>query len=135
MKYKIEKILSQFRKEIKAIEASDLNDFSNVEQGIRICQEHLQKLRLVLRESTFKNKQEEIKFFKEHKPHVYGQLKFYVKLYKFLMHRPMGSIKSQRNYIDSLIKKLQTDNQKNIDFVKYYREQSTLLDKFLFFHP
>ena len=44
----------------------------------------------------------------------------------------MGSIKSQRNYIDYLIKKLQTDNQKNIDFIKYYREQSTLLDEFFF---
>ena len=71
MKYKIEKILAQFRNEIKVIEASDLNDFSNAEQGIRICQDHLQKLRLVLRKSAFKNKQEEIKFFKEHKPYIW----------------------------------------------------------------
>lgn len=125
-------ILNSYKNETRNIEESDLNEFGNVEKGISISRECLQKLRFCIRNNEFQSKTDEIKFFKEQKPYVYGRLKFYVKVYKFLMHRPMGSIKSQRNYIDSVIEKLQGHNQKNIDFVKYYRERSTLLDEFYF---
>ncbi len=125
-------ILNSYKDKIKSIEESNLNKFSNVEKGISLSRDCLQELRLCIRHNEFQNKTDEIKFFKEYKPYVYGRLKFYVKIYKFLIHRPMGTIKSQRNFIDVEIEKLQTNNQKNIDFVKYHREQSTLLDEFYF---
>lgn len=132
MKYRIEKILSHFKKEIKVIESSDLNDFSNVENGINISREHLQKLRVVLREKRFASKLEEIKFFKKQKPYIYGNLKFYVKLYKHLLQIPKGSKKSQRNHIDNEIKKQQEYYSNNLDFIRYYRQNYTSLDEFYF---
>ena len=74
----------------------------------------------------------EITFFKKHKPYVYSRLKFYAKLYNFLINRPAGTIQSQQIFIDEEIQKLQESNRRNIDFIKYYREESTVLDEFYF---
>lgn len=128
----IDKILNDYKDEIQIIEESNLNDFSNIEKGISISRMYLQKLRICVRENEFTNKQEEITFFKKQKPYVYSRLKFYAKLYYFMIHRPAGTIKSQQEFIDIEIKKLQENNRRNLDFIKYYREESTVLDEFYF---
>ena len=124
--------LENYKTEIdKSVERNNYS-FSNIEKGIQISRRYIQELRIILRNGKFKRKEDEICFFKEQKPFVYGRLKFYTELYIFLMHKPLGSLKSQRTYIDNKIKKLQAYYQRNIDFVKYYREKSTLLDEFYF---
>jgi len=128
----IQTILENYKEEIKVVEESNLNDFNNVEKGISISRQYLQKLRVCVRENEFVDKQNEIIFFKKHKPYVYGRLKFYAKLYKFLINRPAGTIKSQEEFIDSEINRLQESNRQNIDFIKYYREGSEVLDEFYF---
>lgn len=132
MEKRIQEILSTYKNEISEIANLNLNVLSNIEKGIHISRRHLQELRIVLRSGTFENKTDEIRFFKEQKPYIFGRLKFYIKLYIFSTHRPLGSLKFQRSYIDAEIKKLQVHYQKNIDFVKYYRENSTVLDEFYF---
>ena len=128
----IHKILDDYKEDMKGVVESNLNDFNNVEQGISVSRQYLQKLRICVRQNEFSNQQDEITFFKEHKPYIYSRLKFYAKLYNFLINRPAGTIKSQQEFIDAEIKKLQESNRRNIDFIKYYREQSTVLDEFYF---
>ena len=132
MHKKTNKILSKFKKEIKVIESSDLNEFPNVEKGIKISRHYLQQLRVVVRNNSFKKKEYEIVFFKHQKPFVYSRLKFYAKLYSFLLEKPAGSIKAQRKFIDLEIAKLQDNYKKNLDFVKYYREGDSTLDHYYF---
>lgn len=132
MEKKINNILSNYRIENSEIAKMNLDNLSNIGKGIHISRKYLQELRVVLRSGDFKDKLNEVKFFKEQKPYIHGRLKFYVKLYNFFTHRPLGSVKSQHFYIDSEINKLQAYYQKNIDFVKYYRENSTVLDEFYF---
>lgn len=128
----IQTILENYKEEIKVVEESNLDDFNNVEKGISISRQYLQQLRICVRENEFVDKQNEIIFFKKHKPYVYSRLKFYAKLYNFLINRPAGTIKSQQDFIDSEINRLQESNRRNIDFIKYYREGSELLDEFYF---
>lgn len=128
----IQTILNNYKEEIKVVEESNLDDFNNVEQGISISRQYLQKLRICVRENKFVDQQNEIIFFKKHKPYIYSRLKFYAKLYNFLINRPAGTIKSQEEFIDVEINKLQESNRRNVDFIKYYREDSELLDEFYF---
>lgn len=128
----IEKILSNYKTEIAEIGQNIPYTRTKIEIGIHISRKFLQKLRLVLRKGKFKTKKEEIKFFKKQKPFIYGRLKFYSKLYRYVTYKPLGSKKSQRIFIDSEIKKLQDYYQRNIDFVQYYRENSQLLDEYYF---
>lgn len=132
MQNKINIILDQYKIDIGPVESADLNEFSNVELGINISRNCLQKLRIAIRTNEFESQEEEIDFFKNIKPYVYSRLKFYAKLYNFLIERPTGSIKSQRNFIDQELKKLHIDAKRNVDFIKYYREKSNTLDAFYF---
>jgi len=132
LKQSIETLLEQYKTKISEIEKGNLEDFSTIEKGIQISRKCLQTLRLLIRRNEFVSKQEEIGFFKKQKPYIYSRLKFFAKLYQFLLEKPLGSIASQRTYIDEAIKKLQDHNQKKLDFVKYYREGATYLDKYYF---
>ncbi len=128
----IEKVLEEYKDKITEIEHLDFSDFLNIEIGIQISRDYLQKFRVMLRLGTFKSTESEIKFFKHQKPYVYSRLQFYAKIYNFLLQKPQGSIKSQRNFIDIQIKRLQESNLSNLDFIKYYREKADVLDHFYF---
>lgn len=128
----IEEILTNYKLEIQEIGLGSVYSFANIEKGIHISRKYLQELRVVLRNGRFLKKTNEIHFFKKQKPFIYGRLKFYSKLYGYLTHKPLGSKKSQRIFIDSEIQKLQNYYQSNIDFVQYYRENSMLLDEYYF---
>ena len=128
----IVKIVNNYKKEIEEVEQGNLNDFAVIEKGINVSRKHLQKLRVILRNKEFETKQDEITFFKKQKPYIYGKLKFFVKILNTLSNRPLGSVKSQREFLDNEIKSLQSFYQKNLDFVKYYRSNAEHLDEFYF---
>lgn len=132
MQNKIDATISKFKEEIKLIEQGNLNDFAVVEKGIKLSRTCVQQLRLIIRKNDFNTIEDEIHFFKHQKPFVYSRIKFYSKLYHFLLERPAGSTKRQRNFIDAQIEKLQTSFNRNLDFIKYYREGDTTLDKHYF---
>ncbi|MDT0691842.1 RteC domain-containing protein [Salegentibacter sp. F188] len=132
MTNEIQHILDDCKLALDDVNDKNLNEFSNVEKGIKISRKYLQKLRVVLRKGSFINKENEILFFKKQKPFIYGQLKFYAKLYKYLLQKPRGTDKSKRNYLDAEIKKLQEYYYYNSEFIKYYRQNATFLDEFYF---
>ena len=61
----IHKILDDYKEDMKGVVESNLNDFNNVEQGISVSRQYLQKLRICVRQNEFSNQQDEITFFKE----------------------------------------------------------------------
>lgn len=132
MKKRIDTLIKSYIAKINRIDQNSLKDFSNVEKGIKISRKHLQELRVIVRSNCFNTKNDEINFFKKQKPIIYSRLKFYTKIYNYLLEKPAGSIKTQRNYIDAQLKKLQENYKKNLDFVKYYRENDTTLDHYYF---
>tara|TARA_R110002049_G_scaffold214533_3_gene386004 strand:+ start:18973 stop:19821 length:849 start_codon:yes stop_codon:yes gene_type:complete len=132
MTNEIKNIISSYKDEIEELGQGIKYTYAKIENGIQISRKYLQELRVVLRNGKFKNKKDEIQFFKKQKPFIYGRLKFYSKLYVYITHKPLGSKKSQRIFIDSEIQKLQSYYQRNIDFVQYYREDSMILDEFYF---
>ena len=132
MQTSIKNILDEYKSEIEEVGLGNLEDFLVVEKGIQISRRCIQSLRVLLRDKEFDSPEDEIRFFKEQKPCIYSKIKFYSKLYQFLLKRPQGSLNKQRRFIDQEIEKLQEDIRENLDFVKYYREGSTYLDKYYF---
>ncbi|WP_347373993.1 RteC domain-containing protein [Aequorivita sp. Q41] len=132
MTNEIQHILDECKLALAEVNEKNLSEFLNVEKGIKISRKYLQKLRVVLRKGNFINKENEILFFKKQKPFIYGHLKFYAKLYKYLIQKPRGTDKSKRTYLDNEIKKLQEYYYYNSEFIKYYRQNATFLDEFYF---
>ncbi len=48
------------------------------------------------------------------------------------LQKPSGSIETKRNYIDSIISKLEYHKTKNLDFLRYYSQGDTHLDRYYF---
>ena len=63
MQNAITSIITDYKTEIISVEESNLYDFQNVERGIQISRKYLQKLRMLLRNKKFKNKEDQITFF------------------------------------------------------------------------
>ena len=124
--------LSNYKTEIEPIITSDLSDIAIVSNGIAKSRMCIHSFRTTLRSSKFRSRKAEVHFFKYTKPYVYGRLKFFVKLHKYLLLKPQGSIAKQRAHIDEAVLKLEAHNFKNIDFVGYYRRDEKNLDKYYF---
>jgi hypothetical protein len=80
-------------------------------------------------EQGFKNLKAEIYFFKHIKPLVFSKLIYYVKLINIESKRPRSRSKSQINYLNNHIDKLQMYFNDNLEFYHYYRRGATFLDE------
>ncbi len=132
MKYKIINVLSTYKTQIQHIEITNLSDLQNVIKGIHISRDCLQKLRKIVRDDSFKKVDDEINFFKNQKPYVYGRLKFFVNLHKYISAKPIGMIKKQRKFILECLENIHLRKKANLDFEKYYLQNETKFDKYYF---
>ena len=96
------------------------------------CELVISSLKANILNHTFKTQDDEIKFFKLHKPKIYGQLFFYKMVKMFESHKPNGSEKTIRNYIINELDNLKRYYDINNEFYTYYRNNSTHLDSLYF---
>ena len=76
--------------------------------------------------------EDEIVFFKEMKPEVLGLLLYFNKIHNIELKRPIGSNETQSEYYDKELKSLTYFFERNLDFLQYYRTNSTHLDEIYF---
>jgi hypothetical protein len=84
----------------------------------------LQQLKDHVLSTGFAGKQEEIEFFKEVKPMIFGKLLYYNKLYQIETGRPVDLGSATRKYFKNKLSKLEDEyiNKVSVsDFYKYYR--------------
>lgn len=89
------------------------------------------KLKEYVLKTGFKNKQEEIHFFKHIKPHFIAKLIYYNAVYKIESKKP-NETKSAKKFFETELKKLKKFFDNNLEFYKYYRTNNTFIDDQLF---
>lgn len=99
------------------------------EKIVSEVQLHLQQLRDFIREYTFTNSQEEIRFFKEIKPRFTSLLIYYMGLFNIETEKPASFEKALREYYGQQLEILQKQFTENFIFHKYYRSGATHLDE------
>jgi len=80
----------------------------------------------------FKDKNEEIYFFKELKPSICKHLVYYRKIYNVEINRPLSGDEEQTVYLKNELENIQKYMVKRLDFYRYYRQGASHLDKFYF---
>lgn len=128
----MKKILENLNREINTIESEIDDVLLKAEKGIKITKKALKEIRNLVVNNEFKSDQDEIHFFKHVKPRVYSKLKYYVILFNIESKRPRGSAKSQIEYFNNEINKLQVYFHDNLDFYHYYRRGATTFDEYYF---
>lgn len=116
---------------IEQIECSEMSMITKSLDASRVLAKAFNQLKAFILSYNFKDEEEEIYFFKETKPRLCSRLIFYRKVYNIEMNRPIG-INKQREYFCDLLNDINKYNGKRLDFIRYYRSDSSHLDAIYF---
>jgi len=129
----INKITQNYQDKILQIDYLNQTNLENLKTGINISRETLVELRkLIRKKSYFSNQEDEIIFFKQIKPFIFGRLKYFIELHNFQLEWPKADIRKQKKYLRQALNKLENQKKKNLPFWRYVRHQQTSLDSFYF---
>ncbi|WP_303317180.1 RteC domain-containing protein [Flavivirga abyssicola] len=126
---KYEEILKALDVHLESLDLETIDILIKSEKSIKVIKQTLKEIRNNVVAYEFENKQEEIHFFKNIKPKIYGKLIYYVKLFNVESKRPRSSNKSQIKYLNHHIDRLQNYFNDNLEFYHYYRRNETSLDE------
>jgi hypothetical protein len=128
----IKRITDTYLEQYQMLKRQKGDIFRTIVPIIRLKEEMFMKLKAFISDYVFENEEEEIHFFKVTKPKLFSKLIYYQKVYKIETMRPNGSNSVQIKYIKKELDRLTDFFNQNLDFYKYYRSDSTHLDKHFF---
>ncbi|SDX75106.1 RteC protein [Lutibacter oricola] len=129
---RINPAFNRYKKSIAVIEKSNLNNLTNLKQGITLSRECLNEFSTLVRSKKFPLKKDEITFFKYQKPYVEGRLQYFKELHNYLLEKPVSGTQKQQKFISNELNKLDNRRCKQMEFVKYYRLNHRKLDHLYF---
>lgn len=115
--------------EIQMIESCESDILTTCQKMLCYLQDVLAELKQYVLSYKFKDKPEEIEFFKELKPQILCHLIYYNSLYNIELKCPNGSEDAIKQYYDSELNQLTEFFDSNLSFYQYYRTNATYLDE------
>lgn len=122
-------LISNLEAQLSTIQWQNENTIKQAEQAVKLTINSLEELKTFFKKNEFKNKQEEIEFFKNLKPKLTSKLIYYNEIYNIEISKPAISKKAELKHYDRELAKLKTYFTDNLEFFKYYRSGNTALDK------
>ncbi|WP_317897811.1 RteC domain-containing protein [Aurantibacillus circumpalustris] len=123
-----DKLFKELETNLVSISSQNNNILSLADLSRIACEESLSKLKDLILNSSFKNKAEEIYFFKKVKPKFTSKLHYFIHLFDLERRRIFNTLSSQIEYFEKALCNLNFQHQDNIEFYTYYRIDSTALD-------
>lgn len=127
-----EKCNKRIESVIIEITQSELNSLKRNHLIIKAIEKELYKLKEFIIKYSFKNKNEEIYFFKKIKPRLFSKLLYYRNVYKIEINLPNGSNKTIEEYYYKELDKLKDYYDFNKEFINYFRSDANFLDEIYF---
>ena len=132
MKKNIYEILDRLEQgvQLKELEFSEV--LFDAPKIIKLLESGFEELKLQMPDFRFDNNAEEILFFKVRKPKLFSRLIYYQKIYHIELKRPVSGYTTQRCYFERELEQINVFNDKNADFIQYYRSGNNLMDEYYF---
>lgn len=123
-----------FDLEVKLSKMKEVSDnvTEQLEYAIGHCKLALDKLRSLVIEEGFPDRQSEIQFFKEIKPAAYGRLLYYRLVFKLESKRKRADVALTKRYLRSSLNKIHEYMEEHHIKVQYYRCGFKHLDEHYF---
>jgi hypothetical protein len=125
-------LVEQYFVQQKEHELKKITKSVKLKLQINQSKEILYDLRINIRIRKFKDKNEEIHFFKSVKPSIYADFIFYNNQLKYQVSKPNTTNSILKNYLKNELNKLEVKKRKNLEFYRYYKHKSTFLDHIYF---
>lgn len=97
--------------------------------SIKVSKKAMSKLKSYISSYAFENITEEVNFFKVIKPEFYSKYIYFINIHNFLLQKPTGGERIQRDYIEMHLAELKTFFDHNRAFYSYYRSGMTQMDE------
>jgi hypothetical protein len=128
MKNFSESLAAELETQLKSIHSQSADPVIFSEQAVNALVVILEKLKTFVLKHKFRDKLEEITFFRDTKPQFASKLIYYNEVYNIATNKPFGSKKVLKKYYRTELRKLETFFEENADFYKYCRTGNRSLD-------
>ena len=102
------------------------------ESAYRVAERYMLELKQFIFSYTFKDQEEEIRFFKNEKPMFLKEFIYYAEMFYIESRRPVGDSEMQKNYLKENLERIHIYFQRNNHLYTYYRTGKTYLDHVFF---
>lgn len=120
--------LTKLESSINDMEIEVNYSIQRIETVIQMILKCLSDIKNCVLECEFEDEKEEIRFFKHQKPNIVAKLIYFNTIYKIEAKKPFGGKEVIEAYLNKELSELKRFHDKNIEFCKYYRTNSTYLD-------
>ena len=122
-----QKRLNDLKNEVDLLQI-ETSSLERIEIIISTIVKSLSDLKKYVIENEFRSIQEEIYFFKYQKPAIIAKLIYFNAIYKIEAKKPYGGQQVLEDYLVKELSELKRFYDRNNEFCKYYRTNSTYLD-------
>ncbi|HEY4875234.1 MAG TPA: RteC domain-containing protein [Puia sp.] len=116
-------------RDINMILEKDSSDKEKMESCFRLGIEHWNKLKSKIKSEGFESDKEEIHFFKDIKPRFTGEIEYYTQRYHAILFLPETDTKSQVNFWEGELGRINKFFGSYHEFFKYYNSKKTEHDE------
>lgn len=125
-------LVNSYKISIQKIESKNVKKNEELKLKLKEAKKHLHQIRIYARAISFNDTEEEINFFKNIKPNICGQIKFFKIQLAYKTEKPFVSIEKQKKYIRKELKILEFKKKKNQSFYRYIKQDQSALDEVYF---
>jgi hypothetical protein len=125
-------LLANMHLELQKAALGAANNLQLAERSFRIVESHIEKLKEYILSYQFKDKEEEIRFFKEIKPQFKKEQIYYSELFSIEEDKPQGSKKKQKQYYNQCLTAIEVYFDRNQKLYSYYRSSRADSDEIYF---
>lgn len=119
-------------KKTEKVSKSNLSEFEKNEQCKMILLEHYRELQSFEETYSFKNEQEEIRYFKHLKPQILSELMYCNKITKMIHFSQLPCLEISEKHLNYELKKVSDFYETHIEFISYMNSDLTFSDESLF---
>lgn len=126
------KLQEEMERELQLVAAESGELLQRAQGSFMIVKEALQKLKEYIHETGFRNKDEEIAFFKQIKPGFHKELIYWAELMYIETNKPAGNKKILKEYYAKVLEYINIYFKRNQLLYTYYKMGHTSKDELLF---
>ena len=125
-------LYQQAGEDLYRIRETESNTLKQAEKAYLVMHTALHKLKDYILRYTYKDPQEEVRFFKEIKPRFLKELIYFSEVFRVESSLPIGNHKMRKNHYRKALENIADFFEHNREFYLYYRLGKTELDEKLF---
>ncbi|MEP1088411.1 RteC domain-containing protein [Algoriphagus sp.] len=132
MKAFVEALFVEMEKSLKEVSRETSNGLQKAERCCQVINKILIRLKEYMAGYTFRDQEEEIRFFKEYKPLLFKELIFYSELAYIEAKKPIGKKEQVKSYYPHVLDQIQEFFVRNQQLYIYYQLGKSDQDSVLF---